>query len=345
MIDEEETRQRYDHFRGLQIRARERQVAIRTEQSVITETYDFLADNDYCPTCEQPITPEHKASHNERIQPILERLERESADIALDIQTIDSETAGCELTWRGVVRKNQEITSTKTLLQRQMADKQSAMDRLEREALRLNAETNPFAAEAARVGEEYTRLCTLLDQLKVAETETVNRLAARDFWRQGFRRVRLFCLEKVLAELVLETRNSLLALGLVGWLIDFKTATETRSGTLKLGVQVDIRSPQASRKFEMMSGGESQRARLAVSLGLANLIQRWAGARFDLEVFDEPTAWLSVQGVEDLLESLHIRAETNNRSIWVCDHRVLDYAFSEVLQIDKDDTGSRVAKG
>src|ERR1700676_2379299 len=93
----------------------------------------------------------------------------------------------------------------------------------------------------------------------------------------------------------------------------------------------------------MLSGGESQRARLAVSLGLANLIQRWAGVRWSLEVFDEPTAFLSEQGIEDLLEALASRARDQQRSIWVCDHRALaSGSFDGVLQIEKDAGGSRV---
>jgi hypothetical protein len=44
-----------------------------------------------------------------------------------------------------------------------------------------------------------------------------------------------------------------------------------------------------------------------------------------------------------LLESLRARAETGNRSIWICDHRALAHSgFVEQLCIIKDDTGSRL---
>jgi hypothetical protein len=45
----------------------------------------------------------------------------------------------------------------------------------------------------------------------------------------------------VLQELSIETRNSLMALGLPGWHAEFSTATETRAGTHRLGVQINIR--------------------------------------------------------------------------------------------------------
>jgi DNA repair exonuclease SbcCD ATPase subunit len=343
-VDEAETKQRYEYMRTQHTRAREQLAAINTEVNGIIRDIEFLEKNDNCPTCNQPITGAHILSHKERVMPRLEELDENRKIATLDIATTSAELPACELTWRGIIRKNQEIKSAETLLEQQMSDQQRTMDRLEQEAERLSQETNPYTAEAERTRQEHARLSALLEQQRAAESETVGRQASLDFWRQGFRKVRLFCLDTVLRELTVETRNSLLALGLAGWGIDFTTASETKSGTVKLGVQVDIRSPEAKHRFEAMSGGESQRARLAVSLGLANLIQRWAGVRFDLEVFDEPTAWLSEQGVEDLLESLRMRAEANHRSIWVCDHRALIYSgFSEVLSIIKTATGSHVS--
>ena len=82
----------------------------------------------------------------------------------------------------------------------------------------------------------------------------------------GFARSGCF-VENVLARLSIKTRNSLMALGLPDWQITFKTATKTRSGTVKLGVQVDVRPPNhAGRRFDVLYGGEGQHARLAVAL-------------------------------------------------------------------------------
>src|SRR5262249_25119885 len=146
---------------------------------------------------------------------------------------------------------------------------------------------------------ERARLEEELGAKRQEEQAKITQLSQLNFWKGGFKKVRLFCLENVLHELEIETRNSLMALGLIGWKVGLKTATETRSGTVKLGVQVDVQPPRHPLgKFDVLSGGEGQRARIAISLGLANLIQRWAGVRYNFEVFDEPTAWLSTQGVE-----------------------------------------------
>jgi DNA repair exonuclease SbcCD ATPase subunit len=342
-IDENVAKLDFEIMRAQHTRTREKQASINAELKVFYDQITFMEHNDNCPTCDQPITTEHLVQHNAMVKPHIDGLEKQLETVKLDILTTKSQLEANELSWRGLVRENQEKLSSVRILRSQAAEKKRAMDRLEQEIERLADQDNPFAAEAARVKAEHQRLTDILVIQRQEESMAVSRLAQLDFWRQGFKKVRLFCLDSVLRELDIETSNALMALGLIGWRIKFKTATETKSGTMRLGVQVDISPPNAQRRFEHLSGGESQRARLAVSLGLASLIQRWAGVRFNLEVFDEPTAWLSEQGVEDLLESLAARAADNTRAIWVCDHRALIYAgFSEIMNIVKDREGSRI---
>ena len=84
------------------------------------------------------------------------------------------------------------------------------------------------------------------------------------------------------------------------------------------------------------SGGEGQRVRLAVAMGLASLIQRQAGISINFEVFDEPTQFLSETGIENLLECLRHRAAVLHKSIWLCDHRTLLCSnFSEIWVVRK----------
>ena len=77
-------------------------------------------------------------------------------------------------------------------------------------------------------------------------------------------------------------------------------------------------------------------------MGLASLIQRWSGVRWNFEVWDEPTAWLSARGVENLLDSLAYRAEAQGKSILLADHRSLAHSgFVESYMVTKDAQGSR----
>jgi DNA repair exonuclease SbcCD ATPase subunit len=343
--DERRLGQEFTLARNRNAEAIAKRAALATELGIIETNLKFFEDHATCPTCEQAIGRSHVEAFAERVIPHVERLDKLVANALIDMDTTEAAMRAAEETWRATVRNNQQHRAEREALKGEMASLSRELAAMETEADRLAQETSPYQAQAEAAATEYRRLEEVLQQQRSEEQRILAEQQSYDFWRQGFRRVRLYCVERVLEELSLETRNSLLALGLSNWGIIFKTATETRSGTVRLGVQIDVKSPSAQSKFDMLSGGESQRARLAVSLGLANLIQRWAGVRFDFEVFDEPTAWLSEQGVEDLLESLRARAETGNRSIWICDHRALAHSgFVEQLCVVKDETGSRLAQ-
>ena len=123
----------------------------------------------------------------------------------------------------------------------------------------------------------------------------------------------------------------------------FNTELETKAGTLRPGIHITVASPLAVAPWEVWSGGEGQRIRLAVALGLSSLIQRMAGININLEIYDEPTAWLSGEGIEDLIDCLKHRAKTANKTLWLCDHRALLHSdFDETWQIIKDADGSRI---
>jgi DNA repair exonuclease SbcCD ATPase subunit len=163
------------------------------------------------------------------------------------------------------------------------------------------------------------------------------------FWQDGFKRIRLWLTKRVLGVLELETAAAAGTLGLVDWRIGYSTELELKGGSLKPGIHVQVRSPQAPGAWTDQSGGEEQRVRLAVSIGFASVVQRMSGTLHALEVWDEPSNWLSEQGVEDLLNCLSYRARTAHKTAWVVDHRSLaSGAFQECWSVIKDAGGSRI---
>jgi len=62
-----------------------------------------------------------------------------------------------------------------------------------------------------------------------------------------------------------------------------------------------------------------------------------------LEVWDEPTAHLSVQGVEDLLDFMYDRAHNDGKQLWLVDHRSLDAGyFDGGVTVAKTEFGSTI---
>ena len=77
-------------------------------------------------------------------------------------------------------------------------------------------------------------------------------------------------------------------------------------------------------------------------MALANLIRNLQGFESDLEIYDEPTAHLSGDGIMDLLHLLDQRAHNEERSIWIIDHHSIDFGFDTVTTIVKDEEGSHI---
>ena len=166
----------------------------------------------------------------------------------------------------------------------------------------------------------------------------------KQFWVKGFKEVRLQEISEALTQLELEVNSGITQLGLPAWEVHFDSDMETARGTVKRGFTVKVLSPDndTSVPWRAWSGGEAQRLRLGGNMGLSDLVRGRLGVSLALEVWDEPTQFLSPQGVTDLLDALKRRAEEHQRQIWVVDHRSLGYgAFDGVVTVVKDRSGSR----
>lgn len=225
--------------------------------------------------------------------------------------------------------------------QRRREDVERLFDRLERDADRIEAEANPHAGDAGRLEECRERVAAA----RAAVDESERRRSLYNFWVRGFKEVRLGLIAEALAELEVEANSACELLGLVGWDLTFAVDRETKSGGVQRGFSVGVRSPSSSRAvpWESWSGGEGQRLRAAAQMGLADLVRARTGAGFPFEVWDEPTAGLSPQGVADLLSALRSRAIAEQREIWVVDHRSHNFGgFDGGATVIKTPSGSRI---
>lgn len=206
------------------------------------------------------------------------------------------------------------------------------------------AKPNPYEEQLTEMRTQRAAL-ELQQSAKAADIATLERrLTAIDYWKQGFKRIRLYLIQKVLTSLEVDINSAASTLGMNGWKVRLSTETETKSGTVKLGVQIIVSSPKATAAWECWSGGEAQRLRLAIALGLSYCIQRALGSWWDLEILDEPSTYLSPEGVENLLETLDYRADAAKKQIWIVDHVAMTYSnFKEVWCIEKDpEKGSKL---
>lgn len=321
---------------------------IKREKKSRSEEHRFYKDTKTCASCKQPID-KHFANEkcaelltaNDESDGLIKRLEKKVANAEA---TIESVLQGAE-TQR---TRAKELQAAERLAHRAYADARAKSDRVEQELddWQASSPANPFKQRIQARKEAATKLQTELDALRDKIHSQKKRFDQETYWKNGFKRVRLFLIKQVLAQLELEVAQAAHQLGLVGWKILFATETETRSKTIKSGVQMTVYAPGSTNILREWSPGELQRVRIAVQMGMSSMIQRYSSVSYDFAVFDEPSNWLSSQGIEQMLDYLKNYADSRKKSVWLVDHRALVYAgFDETWTVVKTSTGSEVLKG
>lgn len=224
---------------------------------------------------------------------------------------------------------------------------QRDLSRAESVESKLLRETNPWAKLRNSNESDVIELGAKLVEADSA-VSTINAAIERtNYWVKGFKEVRLFLIDNYLVDLEVEVNNSIRQLGLDGWRIEFSVDRETQRGTIKKGFEVYVYSPRNSKpvKWECWSGGESSRLKLAGELGLMEMIFTATGQEPNIEVFDEPTSFMSQEGIEDLLELLRDRALLKQKCIYIIDHHSVSFGgFEGVITIQRDNLGSRIVE-
>jgi DNA repair exonuclease SbcCD ATPase subunit len=207
--------------------------------------------------------------------------------------------------------------------------------------------TNPYMQEIAvkkdRLNLKQTQLKTVSDLIDRYEKDRI----AVNFWITGFKRVRLFLVEQTLRQLEVEVNNNMASLGLNDYRIEFDVERENKSGGVTKGFTVLVYSPDHDKpvRWEAWGGGVTHRLRLAGDLGLANLIMERAGLTGSVEFYDEPSRHLSQEGLLDVAETLHQRALTGNKRVFLVDHASIDFGdFAGCYFITKTADGSQIGR-
>lgn len=236
------------------------------------------------------------------------------------------------------------ITRRVAGLKSEIAQADKTLDSLESACAQLDAQVNPYARIRDDADLRIKRMeYEIVDQQRAVD-EAQTRCSVSSAWVRWFKDIRLAQIGAALEQLEIEVNNQVTALGLVDWEIRFDIDRESKSGSIQRGFSVLVRSPTNTKAvpWESWSGGERQRLLDAVQMGLSNLVRARTGSNLSLEAWDEPTKGMSQQGVQDLLEALHARAQREQRQIWVVDHMTLGFnKFAGHCCVVKDASGSR----
>ncbi|MDK1290118.1 AAA family ATPase [Pseudoalteromonas umbrosa] len=272
-------------------------------------------------------------------------LQESERDFASRIKHIETQARkACQTQLNELSR---QVSNSEAALANAQADAK-AWSRIEHDLMQhiahSEAQTNPYQSQ------QESRQARLdnLTQTRQAAFEELEEIVMQEqasrFWVKGFKSVKLFAVSAALNELEAEVNSALDGLGLGGWSVEFDVDKETKKGTLSKGFFAFINSADNLEpvKWEAWSGGESQRLRLAASLGLANMIRASKGLELPFEIWDEPSQWMSDSGITGLLDVLQRRARRLKRQIWLIDHRGLEHPFDAAIEITKTYNGSTI---
>lgn len=302
-----------------------------------------------CPACLQPVGPRH-VKHAARTLKL--RAEFEEAQLAKLEEKLDVARAAADAAHKVSLalgsaynKAKFAVTEAQTLnaaRNQKLVKLRAALQAAEARVAAAKASKDPLAAQLKQV---RLKLTAAREDLAVAQAaaEKANRFTGIwEGWAKHFKDLRLWIIEEALVELELEVNNSLAGLGLEGWAVKFDVERENSSGGITRGFQVLITNPATDKPVPWAAwcGGEIQRLRIAGAEGLANLVRNRRGITLPLEIWDEPTAHLSEEGIQDLLQHYELRAAAG-RQVWLVDHRSLSFGgFTGVYMVVKDAAGS-----
>lgn len=310
-----------------------------------------LHDKDTCPTCGQSLEGTSLQKHAKKLKARIELLTIEID--GLNLESISKRYTAQEKKVervRPAIEEKEEIAkaarSEVDMWTLRLGEIQVNLQTAKREAAKLDSDTNPYHDQAAKLKKDLKKHKQAVEDVVETIRKSTSRLDKTKFWVRGFKDVRLFIMEEVLAQLQLATNSMLDSVGLRDWSIEYAVEQETKSGTTKRGLSVTVLSPHNSTpvRWECWSGGERQRLRLVGAMALSEVLLAYAGVTVDIEVFDEPTRSLSEDGVRDLCEFLSTRAKELKKQIWYTDHHTTESSlFAAVVTVRKTaDCGSRI---
>ena len=249
-----------------------------------------------------------------------ERLREEKEEILLDIVKLNEDILSEENKIRSIKNKEKELAT--------LAEKE-----------------NPYASILKEKEEELKNLNIKLEKLDVDISEKKRRFEAFKFLTKGFKDIRLMITSEALAEFEININNNIQKLGLSDeWRIKLDVMEETKSGSIKKGFVVLVESPfnKSSVPFECWSGGEGQRLRLAMSLGLSDFIKSRRGIDWNWIILDEPSQFLSQAGIVQMINTLKEKASNDQMKIFLIDHRKLPTLgeFDSIIEVIKTKEGS-----
>jgi DNA repair exonuclease SbcCD ATPase subunit len=292
--------------------------ALEREQKELIELRKL--SRDFCPTCAQPlkgkVAKQAQADLDRQLADITTKLKGSAKAQKEGEQQLRDFAATCERMQAAARDFENKVTAaraTREMHNPELITLKAKVQHTETLMREREEQVNPFRAQLKLTADAQKQLAGVIKEGQT-NLEKLNRSAERaKFWIKGFKDVRLYVIEEVLAELEVTTNAILEDMGLPGWSVQYGVERETASGGVQRGITVVINGQDGTGtkpvNFSCWSGGEAQRLRLAGAMALSEVLLDRAGVTTNIEILDEPTRSMTVEGARDLTSYLAERAE------------------------------------
>lgn len=319
----------------------------RGEEQKTRDLIDQYSQSEHCPECGQVVTKEHIKEKLKELTEKAKGLTRLGDDLARQANELSMKLLGYADDIRELEKKleqTREIRHEVDLLEAKEVNLSRHLDNLNTGWEGIKNQPNPFTALCNDLERKYDETSKSIKDMKSEEAQLSENIAIHEFWRKGFKDIRLQLIDETLIELQLTTKRNAEALGLEGWDIEFLTERETKSGGTSQSFTVLLYPPGQKEPIDWaaFSGGEAQRWHIAVTCGLSEVLLNRAGIEPDIEIYDEITNYISSEGIDDVMEFLKERSVELGRKIYLIDHHIGVGDFTDTVEIVKDETGIRI---
>lgn len=297
-----------------------------------------------CPTCGRAFVNAKMAEEHAKGE--LADLDKQLVKADKLIEQLRDEHAAAD---RDCLDLSRQVAEREKQLQAHLRDKDARIARCETELKNIKQrrdevlnEESPYARDLELQNEKLAELTSTINRMDMRLAGLTRRETHYSYWIRAFKDLRLTVAEHALLQLTVETNSLLHHFGLEDWRLTATGEGLTKAGHIKRGLSLAVDIDGHPRPTGRVSGGERQRLRLAVALGISNLVRHVTGTHCNVELFDEPTTWLSGRGVELLLSALADRAQQQAKRVFLADHRGHAYPFVGQLRVTKSSEGSTV---
>lgn len=145
-----------------------------------------------------------------------------------------------------------------------------------------------------------------------------DQIAGYTFWAEGFKKIQYALMDDMIASLENEVRHFM---GEYSTQIQvfIRTEKESKSGTMKDEIHIIVEDDSGEISYDMYSGGERQKVRMAIQMALSNLITNSCGVSFNFQAFDEPNTGLDDEGKIANFRVFSIFSD-QDKAVFVTDH-------------------------